>query len=189
MEDTEQGKKMWKTLNKKILLDTPHVSVYGNKVQLPDGAIIEDFYTVRVPDAAMIAAITEDGSIVLKKEFRYPCGEEVIECPAGEVEKNESDPLDAAKRELLEETGYISEHWTYLGPTIDNPSKLTNRMHLFLAEGCVKVAEQKLDENEHLSVMTVPLQKAVNMVMDGRINANTAAHLILKTEKLLQDLK
>ena len=105
------------------------------------------------------------------------------------MEKNESDPLDAAKRELLEETGYISEHWTYLGPTIDNPSKLTNRMHLFLAEGCVKVAEQKLDENEHLSVMTVPLSTAVDMVMDGRINANTAAHLILKTEKLLPDLK
>ena len=96
---------------------------------------------------------------------------------------------ETVKRELLEETGYISERWTYLGPTIDNPSKLTNRMHLFLAEGCVKVAEQKLDENEHLSVMTVPLQKAVDMVMDGRINANTAAHLILKAEKLLQDLK
>ena len=184
MEVTKQGKKMWKTLNTKTLLDTPHVSVYENKVQLPDGAIIEDFYTVRVPDAAMIAAITEDGNIILKKEFRYPCGEEVIECPAGEVEKNESDPLDAAKRELLEETGYISERWTYLGPTIDNPSKLTNRMHLFLAEGCVKVAEQKLDENEHLSVMTVPLSTAVDMVMDGRINANTAAHLILKVEKL-----
>ena len=65
----------------------------------------------------------------------------------------------------------------------------TNLMHLFLAEGCVKVAEQKLDENEHLSVMTVPLSTAVDMVMDGRINANTAAHLILKTEKLLPDLK
>ena len=177
--------KAWKTLSRRTVLYTVHVSVYKNRVQLPDEAIIEDFYTVRIPDAAMIAALTEDGKILLKKEFRYPCGEEVIECPAGEVERNETDPMDAAKRELLEETGYTSERWTYLGPTIDNPSKLTNRMHLFLAEGCVKVAEQKLDENEHLSVMEVPFRTAVDMVMDGRINANTAAHLILKVEKIL----
>ena len=186
-EGTGGGKsaKAWKTLSRRTVLDTVHVSVYKNRVQLPDEAIIEDFYTVRIPDAAMIAALTEDGKILLKKEFRYPCGEEVIECPAGEVERNETDPMDAAKRELLEETGYTSERWTYLGPTIDNPSKLTNRMHLFLAEGCVKVAEQKLDENEHLSVMEVPFRTAVDMVMDGRINANTAAHLILKVEKIL----
>lgn len=179
--------KAWTTLSRRTMLDTAHVSVYKNRVQLPDGAVIEDFYTVRIPDAAMIAALTEDGKILLKKEFRYPCGEEVIECPAGEVERNETDPMDAAKRELLEETGYTSERWTYLGPTIDNPSKLTNRMHLFLAEGCVKVAEQKLDENEHLSVTEVPFREAVDMVMDGRINANTAAHLILKVEKILKD--
>ena len=182
---SSESTEMWKTLSRRTVLDTAHVSGYENRVQLPDGAVIKDFYTVRIPDAAMIAALTEDGKILLKKEFRYPCGEEVIECPAGEVEKNEADPLDAAKRELLEETGYTSDRWTYLGPTIDNPSKLTNRMHLFLAENCVKVAEQKLDENEHLSVMAVPFRTAADMVMDGRINANTAAHLILKVEKIL----
>ncbi len=180
---------MWKTLSSKKLIDTDYVSVSENKVQLPDGAVIEDFYTVTIADAAMIAAVTTDGKILLKKEFRYSCGEEVIECPAGMFEKNEADPLAVAKRELLEETGYASEKWTCLGPTIDNPSKLTNRMYLFLAEDCVKVADQKLDANEHLSVMAVPLQTAVDMVMDGRINANTVAHLILKTERILTKRK
>lgn len=180
---------MWKTLTSEKLIDTDYVSVNKDKVQPPDGAVIEDFYMVTIADAAMIAAVTADGKILLKKEFRYPCGEEVIECPAGMFEKNETDPLAVAKRELLEETGYISEKWTYLGSTIDNPSKLTNRMHLFLAENCLKVSGQYLDENEHVSVLVVPLQTAVDMVMDGRINANTAAHLILKAEKLLHCIK
>ncbi len=177
---------MWKTLESKALIENDHVSVRENKVQLPDGAVIDDFYTVTIPDASMIAAVTAEGKILLKKEFRYACGEEVIECPAGMIEKNEADPLEAAKRELLEETGYRSDAWTCLGPTLECTSKLTNRMYLFLAENCVKVAEQHLDENEHLTVTAVPLETAVAMVMDGRINANSAALLILKAEKLLK---
>ena len=73
----------WKTINTETLVDDYHVSVKKNKVELPDGAMIDDFYTVTIPDAAMVAALTEDGQILLKSEFRYACCEEVIECPAG----------------------------------------------------------------------------------------------------------
>ena len=91
-----------------------------------------------------------------------------------------------AKRELLEETGYSSDDWVYFGPMWESTSKLTNHMHLFLARDCVKVAKQHLDENEHLTVMRVKLEEAVNMVMDGRINANSTAHLILRAARLLE---
>ena len=176
-----EGIKMsWKTLDIEMIVDDYHVSVRKNKVELPDGAVIDDFFTVKIPDAAMIAAITEDGNILLKSEYRYAIGSDVIECPAGMFEKDETDPLDVAKRELLEETGYISDDWTYLGPTLESTSKLTNRMHLFIAKNAVKVSAQHLDANEHLDVIELPLQTAVDMVMDGRINANSTAHLILK---------
>ncbi|MDO5300299.1 MAG: NUDIX hydrolase [Clostridia bacterium] len=178
---------MWKTIQKKRLVDDDHVTVEKNEVQLPDGAVIKDFYTVTIPDAAMVAAITSEGKILLKTEFRYACGNEVIECPAGMFEKDETDPLIVAKRELLEETGYATENWTYLGETLESTSKLTNRMHLFLAKDCVKISSQRLDANEHLTVTEAYLETAVAMVMNGTINANSTAHLILKVDRILRD--
>ena len=175
----------WKTIKSEELLHDYHVSVHKDTVQLPDGAVIDDFYTVTIPDAAMIAAITEDLHILLKSEYRYAISADVIECPAGMFEESESDPLVVAKRELLEETGYESTDWTYLGPTLESTSKLTNRMHLFLARNYVQTSKQHLDINEHLSVMKVLLSSAVSMVMDGTINANSTAHLILKVSRMI----
>ena len=174
----------WKTIKSEELLRTDFVNVSRDTVELPDGAVIEDFYTVGIQDAAMVAALTAEGDILLKREFRYACGCDVTECPAGMFEKGE-EPFDVARRELLEETGYTSENWTYLGPTLESTSKLTNTMHLFLAENCVKQGEQHLDRFERISLIKVPLPKAVDMVMNGEINANSTAHLILKVARLL----
>ena len=175
---------MWKTIKSETLVEDYHTTVKKNKVQLPDGAVIDDFYTVTIPDAAMVAALTTDGRILLKSEFRYACGEEVIECPAGMVEPGE-EPLTTAKRELLEETGYTSNDWTYLSPTFESTSKLTNTMHLFLARNAVRSSSQHLDPNEHVDVMCVSLEAAVEMVMGGIINANSTAHLILKVARMI----
>lgn len=79
-----------------MLVNAYHVVVHKDKVQLPDGAVIDDFYTVSIPDAAMIAAVTEDGQILLKSEFRYAVGTEVLECPAGMFEPYETDPFEVA---------------------------------------------------------------------------------------------
>ena len=175
----------WKTIKTETLLNNYHVTVKKNNVVLPDGAIIPDFYTLTIPDAAMVCALTEDGSVLLKTEYRYACREKVIECPAGMFEANETDPLVVAKRELLEETGYTSNNWTYFGPTWESTSKLTNQMHLFLAKDCVRVGDQRLDKNEHLEVIKVDLETAVEMVMSAIIKANSTAHLILKVARML----
>lgn len=176
---------MWKTIKTETVIADYHVTVKKNAVQLPDGAVIDDFYTVTIPDAAMVAAITPGGKILLKTEFRYAVGEDVIECPAGMFEKDETDPLTVAKRELLEETGYESDDWAYLGPTWESTSKLTNRMHLFLARNCRQTSSQHLDANEHLTVTALFLETAVGMVMNGTIKANSTAHLILKVARML----
>lgn len=172
---------MWKTIETESLVESSLVSVKKNKVELPDGAVIDDFYTVTITDAAIMA----DGMILLKTEFRYAIGEEVIECPAGMMEIGE-EPLATAKRELLKETGYTSIEWTYLGSTLESTSKLTNRMHLFLATDCRQEGDQHLDPNEHIDVMAVSLEAAVEMVMGGIINANSTAHLILKVAQMME---
>lgn len=173
----------WKTLESITELKAPYVTVKKDKVQLPDGAVIDDFYTVKIQDAALIVALTADNQVLLKNEYRYACRTDVIECPAGMVEENEG-PMSTAQRELYEETGYKSDTWTYLGPTWESTSKLTNTMHLFVASYCRKVGTQHLDINEHMTVSTIPLDTAVDMVMNGSINANSTAHAILKVAEL-----
>lgn len=176
---------MWKVKNTEKLIENRWLTVRKESVDLPNGEYIEDFYSVTIPDAAAIVALTDDKKIVLKKEYKHATGEELIEVPAGMFELEEKDGLVVARRELLEETGYISEEWEYLGDTVESSSKLTNRMHIYLAMNCKKIAEQSLDKTEELEVMVVPVEKAIEMVMNNEIKCNSSAHGILKVARML----
>ena len=126
-----------------------------------------------------------DANIILKKEYRYFYDRDLIEVPAGTFEEGETDGLSVAKRELLEETGYISEDWKYLGATVESSAKLTNYMHIYFANHCRKVSGQHLDATEELDVLLVPLGQAVDMVMDNEICCNSSAHGILRVARML----
>lgn len=141
---------------------------------------MDDFYTVTIPDAAAIVALDEYGNIILKKEYKHAAGKELIEIPAGMFEPDETDGLATAKRELIEETGYTSDDWQYLGETVESSSKLTNRMHLYLAQNCRKTDTQHLDKTEHLDVLVVPFEKAIQMIMDNEIMPNVCTSFSLK---------
>lgn len=114
---------MWKVLNSETLVSNRWLSVHKQKVQLEDGMVMDDFYTVTIPDAAAIVALDQNGNIILKREYKHAAGKELIEIPAGMFEPDESDGLLVAKRELLEETGYSSDDWMYLGETVESSSK------------------------------------------------------------------
>lgn len=176
---------MWKVKNTEKLIENRWLTVRKESVDLPNGESIEDFYSVTIPDAVAIVAITDDKKIVLKKEYKHAFGDELIEVPAGMFEPEEKDGLAVAKRELLEETGYTSEEWEYLGDTVESSSKLTNRMHIYLAVNCKKIAEQTLDKTEELDVMVIPFEKAIDMVMTNEIKCNSSAHGILKVARML----
>lgn len=178
--------KRWKTEKSETLLDTPWVKVRRDAVALPNGARIEDFYAISIRDASAIVALDEGGNLILKREYRYCYDRELLEIPAGAFNDGESDPLVVAQRELLEETGYASEHWEYLGPTVESSAKLTNFMHIFLARDCRKVAGQHLDETEELTVELVPMEKAVELVMTNEICCNSSAHGILRAARMLE---
>lgn len=105
----------WKTKRTEKLIDTHWVKVRRDEVALPNGAVIEDFYAITINDAAAIVALDDGGNIILKKGYRYCYDRELIEVFAGTFEEGETDGVAVAKRELLEETGYTSDEWQYLG--------------------------------------------------------------------------
>lgn len=175
----------WKTENSEVLLDTPWVKVRRDRVALPNGAKIDDFYAVTIRDASAIVALDGEGNLILKREYRYCYDRKLLELPAGAFNDGETDPLVVAKRELLEETGYVSDCWEYLGPTVESSAKMTNYMHIFLARDCREVSGQCLDDTEELTVELVPIMKAVDMVMTNEICCNSSAHGILRAARML----
>lgn len=175
----------WKTIRTEKLIDTYWVKVCKDAVELPNGQLIDDFYSITINDAAAIVALDDVGNIILKREYRYCYDKDLIEVPAGTFEEGEVDGLAVAKRELLEETGYVSDEWQYLGATIESSAKLTNYMHIYFANHCRKISGQHLDATEELDVLVMPLTQAVDMVMQNEICCNSSANGILKVAKLL----
>lgn len=174
---------MWKIKSTVRILDSEFVKVDKDDVILPRGREIPDFYKVTIKDCAAIVALTSNNQIILKKEYRYCYGEELIEVPAGVLEDGE-DSLETAKRELLEETGYQSNRWTYLGKTVESSAKLTNYMYIYLAEDCEKVSSQKLDYGEDIEVIEVGLNEAIEMIMNNEIICNSSIGAILKVANI-----
>lgn len=175
--------KMWKIKKTERVLDSEFVKVDKDDVILPHGRVIPDFYKVTIKDCAAIVALTPDNHIILKKEYRHCYRQDLIEIPAGVLEDRE-DPLETAKRELEEETGYRSEKWTYLGKTVESSAKLTNYMYIYLAEDCRKVSNQKLDYGEDIEVIKVGLNEAVEMIMNNEIICNSSIGAILKAARI-----
>ena len=168
----------WKTTSSKKLVDTRWVKVRKDAVELPNGQHIEDFYAITINEAAAIVALDDNENIILKKEYRYCYERDLIEVPAGGFEKGE-DGLTVAKRELLEETGYISDEWQFIGKTVESSAKLTNYMHIYFANHCRKVSKQRLDATEDIEIIIMPLKRAIEMVMNNEICCNSSAHGIL----------
>lgn len=178
--------KKWKLLERQECLNTKWLKVVKDIVELPTGGIVDDFYTVELCDAVLIIALDSNNNIILKKEYRHSIGETLIELPAGTFESGEIDALAVAKRELLEETGYKSDEWTFLGTTIENPAKCSNRLHIFVAKNVVKVAAQKLDDTEDIIFTLVPLNQAVEMCMNNEIVVNSSVNGIMRIARILQ---
>ena len=158
----------WKTLSQKYLIEKPWLTARVDKVQLPTGVIIDEYYVLEYPDWVNTIAITKDGKFVFVRQYRYAIGKTVNELCAGVVEKGE-DPMDAAKRELMEETGFGGGNWQNWMTISANPSTHTNLTHCYLATDVEPLGKQHLDQGEDLEPRIFSREELLDMLQKGEI--------------------
>ena len=134
--------------------------------------------------AVCVVPLTDKGEIIMERQFRYPFGKVLWEIPAGKLDKGEHDHLEAAKRELREETGYTAEKFTCIGDFYPSPAILSENIRMYVAEG-LKQGEQDLDEDEFLDVVKVPFDEVIRMILDGEITDGKTQTAVMKTKLLL----
>lgn len=164
----KQELKPWKILESEYLIKRPWLTARRDKVELPDGRINHEYYVLEYTDWVNVIAITKDGQWVMEQQYRHGLGVNSIEIPCGVSEKGES-PLQAAQRELLEETGYGKGEWSHLMSMAPNPACMNNMLHCFLAVGVEKIAEPSLDATEELSVHLMSEAEVKNLMEQGKI--------------------
>jgi ADP-ribose pyrophosphatase len=138
----------WKTMSKRVILDHGRfLRVENHEVQLPDGAVIPDWAWIITPSAAIVLAVTADQQFLCFRQTKYAI-DGVALAPVGGMLEPGEEPLEAAKRELLEEMGYASVNWVDLGSHIVDPNRGVATMHLFLALDAQKEIEPNSDDLE-----------------------------------------
>jgi ADP-ribose pyrophosphatase len=158
----------WKVLETEYLFRQPWLTVRKEKCELPDGRIMDAYYTLEYPTWVTAFALTRDQKVVMVKQYRHGLDVISIETPGGVVDEGEE--LEAAiKRELFEETGFAFETFEYLGKISANPATTNNYMHMYLATGGEKVAEQQLDSTEDLEVMVYSIEEVKQLVREHQI--------------------
>lgn len=154
-------------INREEIFEGKVLHLVRDTVELPNGKPATREMALHIGAVAIIP-LTEDGKVIAEKQYRYPHGRVFLEIPAGKLDSRDEIPLEAAKRELREETGATAEKFTYLGKLIPSPAVLSEVIHLYLAEG-LTFGERELDDDEFLDVTEIPLEEFYKMVMSGEI--------------------
>lgn len=158
--------RVWETVSKETILNhNEFLSVENHVVKLPDGQIIPDWAWVVIPDAAIVLAVTKENKFLCFRQTKYAVEGTSLAPVGGMLEPNE-EPLDAAKRELLEEMGYEASEWISLGSHILDPNRGIATMHLFLALNAQRVAKPNsddLEDQELLFITQTELESALNV--------------------------
>ena len=156
--------KPWKILESHYI----HKNVRIDKCELPNGMTIDGF-VLDYRDWATILALTKQQEVLLVRQYRHGAQKVILELPGGTMDAEDESPMQAARRELLEETGYSSDTFIQIGCVSPNPANQTNLIYSFLALDVEKVSSQDLDDTEDIEVVLKPLEEVIRMAKNGEL--------------------
>ena len=160
--------KPWHIVSSKVVADYKVFRIRVDQAVSPRTNRTGEFYTLQSNDWVNVVPLTDDLKVVMIKQYRHGSRKVTLEIPGGLVD--EADPREAAKRELLEETGYAGKDMSLLGSTNPNPAIFQNACYTYLVEHAEKAHEISLDTNEDIEVELVPLATIPQLLWDGTID-------------------
>lgn len=161
-------------MESKVAFENRWWKIVQETVRLPDGSVTEDYYVNHSKGGVAVFAVTEAGNVLVNRQYKHGVRETVQELTVGRIDDGDRDLLEAAKRELLEETGYGEGEWEKLSTTLTNPTSSTSRMHAYLARGVRKLAEPQADPRETVEVREVPPEEFLRMLFDVGLPSQTS---------------
>lgn len=171
--------KIWKTLSKNLEYGSPFFELFVEKVETFGGKVMDSYYRMELGDWVQVIAVDESDQMIMIKQYRHGNKKTHLEIVGGAVDKGE-DVLLAAKRELLEETGYESSDWTKIAESSPNPAIQNNVMHTYLAKSAKKVAEQNLDPYEEIDLVLFSHDEVKKMLVKNEIDHSLVMMSLLK---------
>ena len=158
----------WKKLSSKYVYQDRWFRARADSCEFPDGRIIEPYYIVELPDWCNTIVVTKDQRVVLVRQYRYPADQTTLELPGGIIEKNEK-PIDAAKREMEEETGYTSDDIELLMQVSPNPAVNDNTAYFFLARNAVSTGLKNFDAFEDIDVVSFSKEEIWQLLSENKM--------------------
>jgi len=136
---------------------------------MPNGRLATPYYVLEYPTWVNVVALTENNEVVFVRQYRHGIRKTVLELPCGCVDGQDTSPREAIKRELLEETGYTSDHFIETGKLSPNPANHTNFTYCFLATSVKQVKHPNLDDTEEIETVLLPLKEIINLITRGEV--------------------
>jgi ADP-ribose pyrophosphatase len=169
----EQARSPWTVVRSDIVIETNHIRLRRDQIELPGGERVADYYVRESRGFTIVFALTEDERVVLVRQYKHGIGAVLLELPAGGIDPGE-DAATCARRELAEETGYVAEpaELEHVGSFVYDPTSSNARYDLFLGRNARRTVETSFDLTEDIAVELATLDDVRRFVRDGTIDAS-----------------
>ncbi len=168
----------WRILSSEYRIDTKFLRLRVDRVELPSGIVVDDYYVRESRGFCVIFALTVDGKVLLVQQYKHGAAQIITELPAGMIDADES-PAACAVRELAEETGYSGAPPEFVRTFLADPTNATAQFHLFVVRDAVRIGAQELDVTEDIDVLLASVDEVRAMALDGRIAGASQVAAIL----------
>ena len=157
-----------------VFAAAPWIRVERQRVRLPDGRVIDDYHRIALADCVIIYAETREGTVIVERQYKHGPESVGLSLPAGTLNEGE-DPLEAAQRELLEETGFAAELWQALGSFTANGNYGCGKVHLLYAQRACKVVEPASGDLEEMEILEMRPSELLEAMKQGKVSLLGAA--------------